>query len=386
MQLKLDALQKVVKDTLVEERAAATLKAEISRVFGPAVIVEGKLESVVASANDWLDVLDRTGRSSRLSFKPSVTASFLDYTHPEVRKFAARVCPEHFLAKMINDRNPDVRAAVAGRLSLNSIREMIKRFPKDDQLRSIFRQKKLHEAGVAKPEVKPIGIDPVDGAERLGDATRTQPGPELSEAWYKNLAERFLHNYGQNIEYAWEELAVRRYCSSVKATSLIEIDETKLLKSIKDLIREKEDNYMERNALKETLSWLEGQEKQENLREGILPELVEDVDPVAALVHSGIAGEAFVSRAAKLFRVQESMLPMAIRKYRLGEGSAKQTLVPIIGMLPHNHGFRSIDERALDMFCESWSKRQQIAGEPLKLEWTTHPSDCNKIGFSCILK
>jgi len=386
MRLKLNELQKLVKKTIDDEKVAVALKEEIARVLGPAVITEGKLHDVVASANDRLDVLDRTGRTGSLVWESKVTSLWINYSNPEIRKFAARVCPEKYLDQLGGDKNPSVRAAAASRMSLNSIREMIKRFPADDQLRSIFRQKKLTEAGLTKPETRPLGSDPVDGKERMGDLARTQPGPELSEAWYKSHASKFLHDYGQNIEYAWEETAVHRFCSSVKATSGVEIDEGKLLETIKKLIEEKEDRAMERDSLKETLKWLEGQEEIERLQEGVLPDLSEDVDAVRDLVQSNLAGEQYLEAAAKVFKVQESMLPLGIRKYRLGEGNARQTMVPCIGMLPGTTGFRAIDERALDIFCEHWSRRQQLAGEPLRLEWSTHPTDMNKISFSCILK
>jgi hypothetical protein len=195
-----------------------------------------------------------------------------------------------------------------------------------------------------------------------------------------------MHDYGQNIEYCWEETAVRRFCSSTRATSGVEIDEAKLLKAVKQLIKEKEDMAIERDALKETLSWLQRQEEQELLSEGVIPDMTEAADPVEELMGRGLTNEQFLGSASKLFRVQEGMLPMGIRKYRLGEGSARQTMVPVIGMLPHRHGFRAVDERALDAFCEAWTKRQQMAGEPLRLEWTTHPTDVNKISFTCILK
>ena len=77
---------------------------------------------------------------------------------------------------------------------------------------------------------------------------------------------------------------------------------------------------------------------------------------------------------------------MSIRKWRMAEGSARQTRVPCIGMLPHKGGFRAVDERALDMFCEAWGRQQALVGEPFRLEWVGHPSDVNKIGFTCILK
>lgn len=387
MRLNLGELQKVVNRTLDEEKAAQALKSEIGRVLGPSVVTEGKFVDVVAAANDHLDVLDRTGRSGLVEFKSTLVASFLDYRDSEVRKFAARVCPEKYLPRMKNDRSPEVRAAVAARLSPPAVREMMRRFPQDDQLRVIFRQKKrLLEAGLPKPAVEPMGHDPVEDAERMGDVARTAPGLELSDSWYHQLAMKFLHDMGRNIEYAWEELAVRRYCASTKATSGVEVDETKLLKCIKDMIEEKEDDAMERDALKETLSWLKAQETQDNLNEGVLPDLSEDVDPVRDLMVANLVGEQFLEQASKLFKVQEAMLPMSIRKYRLGEGNMRQTTVPVIGMLPHKFGFRALDERALDRFCEAWTQHQAIAGEPLKLEWTNHPTDMNKVGFTCVLK
>lgn len=386
MRLNLGTLQRVVKTAIDEGKAVEVLKEEINRVFGHTVITEGKIERVAMAANDWLDVLDRTGRSRRLEFKPAATVSFLDYAHPEVRKFAVRVVPEKFLSKMVTDQSSEVRAAVASRVPLNTVREMIKRFPNDDQLRSIFRTRKLHEAGLSQPETQPIGHDPVAGKERLGDVVRTHHGPELSEAWYHENALRLMNDYGHNIEYAWEELAVHRFCNSVKATSGVDIDEARLLKSVKSVIKEKEDMAMERNALKETLSWLEDLSEKEDLQEGLMPEISEDVDPVQGLLQSDLSSEQFLQHAAQLFSIQESMLPLGIRKYRLGEGNARQVLVPCLGTLPHDQSFRAVDERALDVFCEYWSRKQALAGEPLRLGWSNHPTDVNKISFNCTLK
>jgi hypothetical protein len=386
MRLKLDDLQKVVKKTLDEERAVEALKQEIKRVLGPSVLTEGKLEEVAANANAWIDVLERTGRSGRMDFLTQVTAGFLDHRHPEVRKFAARVVPEKFLGRLANDSDVGVRHIVATRVPLATVREMMKKFKNDDQLRTIYRQRKLHEAGVAQPKVEPMGHDPVDGAEAMGSASKTPKGPELSESWYAQQAWNLLHDYGRNIEYAWEELAVRRFCSSVKATSLVEVDEVKLLKAVKDLIKEREDMAMERNALRETLDWLEKQaEEQDRLDETMIPELKEVDDSVRNLVESGATPEQYIERAMALFRIQESQLPAAIRKYRLGEGNRTIAKVPMIGWLPHGGSFRAIDERALDIFCEHWNRRQQMAGEPIKIRWSTHPVDLSKVGFSVSL-
>lgn len=386
MRLNLDELQRVVRKTLDEERAVEALKGEISRVLGPVVVTEGrKLEEVAAAANDWLDVLERTGRSNRLDFLSNVSTAFLDHRDPEVRKFAARIVPERFLGKLTTDRDSAVRAAVASRVPLPAVIEMMKKFRNDDQLRTIYRRRKLHEGGISKPKVEPMGTDVSLDAEPLGDTVKQHPGSELSEAWYEQQANRFLHDYGQNIEYAWEELATHRFCSSVKATSGVEIDETKLLKSIKSLIKEKEDLAMERNALRETLAYLDKQAAAEKLDESVLPELDLIDDPVRKMVESGKSGEEYLTEMSLMFRIQEAMLPSALRKYRLGEGNARVTTMPIIGYLPHGGNFRSIDERALDKFCESWNKRQALAGEPIRLKWSTHPENVSKVSFSCQL-
>jgi regulator of replication initiation timing len=393
MRLNLGELQAVVKRTLDEERAVEALKQEIKRVLGPAVIIEGKLEEVTASANAWMDVLDRTGRSSNMDFTPLVTTGFLDHRHPAVREFAARVVPEKFLGKLTKDPESRVRHIVASRVPLPVVREMLKSFKNDDELRLIYkRRKKLHEAGIAQPKVEPMGHDPgIEGrlSEPMGKSAKQAPVPDLSENWYKHMAWRLMHEYGRNIEYAWEELAVRRLCSSIRATSLVEVDAAKLLKHVKDLIKEKEELAMERNALRETLAWLDKQAEQEKLDEALnentLPELKEVDDPVRALVESRVTPEQFIEHAKVLFRIQEGQLPMAIRKYRLGEGNTKVTAMPVIGWLPHGGSFRAIDERALDMFCEHWNKRQAADGEPVRLKWSTHPTDISKVGFSAML-
>jgi len=386
MHLKLNSLQKLLDRTLDEERHGQELKAEIGRVLGPVVVTEGRLHEVVAAANDRLDVLTRTGRIDALEWESRLTPKWLDHRDPEIRKFAARIVPERFLSRAANDRSPEVRAAAAGRLSLNAIREMIKRFPKDDGLRAIFRQKKLHEAGIKKPAQQPIGHDPTKDKERLGDTVRTGQGPELTEAWYQAQAQNLMYEYGKNIEHSWEEIAVHRYCVSLRETSGVEVDEMKLLKNVQRLIKEKEDMALKRDALNETLTWLKGQAEHELIEEGMMPEFKEQVDEVWTLVESQLTRDQYLERAARVFQIKESIMPLGIRKYRLGEGNAKQTLVPCVGWLPHHGSFRPVDERALDVFCENWNRRQAQAGEPMRLEWTVHPSDQGKVGFTCILK
>lgn len=387
MRLRLEELQRVVKRVVDEERAAEALRTEVNRVLGPAVIAEGRVEVVAEMANDRIDVLERTGRASRLSFKPSVMIRWLNHTSPEVRKFAARVVPEKFLTRMTGDKDSAVRATVARRLPIRAVSEMLKKFPHDDELGVIYRQKKLAEAGIKQPAEESLGHDPVEDAERLGDSMKQDEGAELSEQWYRDCALKFMMDYGGNIEGSWEEVTARRYCASLKATSGIELDEAKLLKAIKQLIKEREDRVLERSALKETLAWLKGREERELLSEtAAMPVISEETDPVRELVEGNLTPVTFIDKANRLFRVQESMLPAGIRKHRLGEHSAQVTRVPVVARLPHGRGFRAIDERALDLYCKHWNERQQLRGEPLKLEWSNHPGEGGKISFNVILR
>src|SRR5262249_30072329 len=124
----------------------------------------------------------------------------------------------------------------------------------------------------------------------------------------------------------------------------------------------------------------------ELLQEAAMPVISKDVDEVRDLVEGNLTPTTYLSEASRLFKVQEATVPAGIRKYRLGERNAKPEQVPVIGYLPHGRGFRAVAERALDMYCAHWNDRQQLQGEPLKLEWSNHPESVNKISFNVILR
>jgi len=386
MRVSLKTLQSLVEGAINEDRAANALRSEVSRVMGPAVIVEGNTQQIAEAANEWLDVLERTGRSSRLSFNSSVMSRYVGHSDPHVRKFAARVVPEKYLSAMSNDKNHAVRAAVARRVPIDAVKEMLKKFPRDDSLRTIYKQKRLDEAGIATPKAQDEPFD-MYGEDRMGDASRSGDGLELSEQWYQTKALKLIQDYGGNIEYSWEEIAVRRLASSMKATSNVEIDESKLLKAVKKLIEDKEDKHLERDAIKETISWLKKQDDNALLSEGSEHDFIEESDVVAEMMQFGSTPQTFIEKANDIFKIKESSYPAHFRKYRLGEDHVKTDSIPVIGYLPHNKGFRSLDERALDSYCKNWSDRQRMSGkEPLKLEWRVHPDQVGKISFTVILK
>jgi hypothetical protein len=385
MRIRIEELQALVQRAIDEDRSISLLRNEVKRVLGPAVIVEGSVEQLAEATNDRLDVLDRTGRSSRLDFDKNVFVGLIAHKNSGVRKLAARVLPEKFINRMVFDKNSAVRSTIARRLQVGAVSAMLKKFPHDDELRLIYKHKKLAESGVKQPKVVDEPFD-MYGEERLGDAVKQSDGPDLSEQWYKTRAINLMRDYGRNIEHAWEETATRQYAANVKATSGIEIDETKLLDAIKELIKEKEDIVLERDALKETLAWLRSKDD-ELLVESNCSIIDEgEKDPVMTLVSEDRSSQSYIDEANKLFNIKESTLPQTIRKYRLGEQDMRSENIPIIGLLPHELGFRSIDEKALDMYCECWNKQQLMRGEPLKLAWSVHPEQVNKISFNVVLR
>jgi hypothetical protein len=381
MDLKIQTLQKIVKQVLAEEKSLEFLRVEIARELGKTSVTEGKIEFIAESANNQIDIMEHSGQAGDMNFRTSVMMKFAGHSDPQVRKLVARTVPIRLLGTLKYDKNASVRAAVARRLPAASIKEVRKRYPNDNVLRTIYSEKRVTEAGIPQPKVVNEPFDMY--GEKLGDAGKQQYADmELSDTWYAERAKSFLRDFGQNIEYQWEEIIAKRYCSSIKATTGVEIDEQKLYKAIKDAIEAKEDLKLKRDALQETVSYLNGSQS-------IMPVISEEIDPVRSLYESDVSPQQYIDEANKLFRIQESQLPSSIRKYRVGEiknNGVLTTPIPVIGRLPHGNGLRSLDEQALDKYTRHWNNRQAMQGEPIKIVWGPHPTDDGKIGFSASLK
>jgi hypothetical protein len=386
MRLRLETLQAVVKQTLAEERAVDALREEVTRVLGPSVVTEGKLEHLAQEANYQLELLERTGRSLSETFKPSLMLKFANNKSADVRKLVARTIPSKFVSKLTADKDPAVRAIVAKRMPYSTVREMVRRFPGDDELRLIAKRKKLQESGLPKPKEQD-GPFEMYHDERLGDAGRTNDtGLDLSEQYYESLANKLISDYGGNMEGQWEAPLAHRYCSSVKATSGVEIDEQKLYKEIMKQIEEKDDRTLERYALKECIAGLRESASRDEGSEAYMPVISEEIDPVEELVESNMSSSQYIDAATKLFCVKESTMPMSLRKYRVTEGLTGEQLVPCKATLPHKNGIRSIDERALDTFVKHWNTRQAMNGEPIKINWGPSPTYPGAVSFNVELK
>jgi len=384
MHLKLKELQQVAKKTIKEEQKYATIREEFFRVFGPPVMVSKNCDRVAEAVNEQLDLSEAFRREvQRGSVKTSVLIEASISNSAALRKVAARLLPEKMVVRLLEDPSSSVRCAAAKRLPYEAIRESIKKFPNDDQLLTIARQKKLQEAGLPDPEEVDEPFD-MYGEEPLGDSVKTHKSDkDLPDTWYKRLAHKICSDYGGNLEGNWEETIATRIVASHYSTTGVKLDRDKLLNSIYDCIKEREDEVLGEGSLRAIARRLM---KESYLDSSVMPIVEEDVrDPVVDLLESNYSTAQYVDEAERLFSVKKSSVPSGIKKYRLGEGSHVETLVPVNGKIPGG-SMTSVVEQALDRYVDSWNKRQALAGEPYRLSWGPHGSGINMVGFNLELK
>jgi len=384
MHLKLEELQQVAKKTIKEEQKHASLREELFRVFGPPVMVSKNCERVAEAVNEQLDLSESIGREvQRGVVRTSVLVEASVSSSAVVRKVAARLLPSKMAARLLNDPSSSVRCAAAKRLPYGVVKEALKKFPKDDQLRSIVRQKKIHEAGLPKPKEVDEPFD-MYGEEPLGDAVKTRVSDkDLPDTWYERLAHKLCSDYGGNLEGQWEETLATRVVASHYSTTGVKLDRDKLLKSIYDCIKEREDAVLGEGSLKSIAARLL---RESYMDEPVIP-VIDEVrnDPVADLLESNYSSAQYIDEAEKIFSVRKSTVPSGIKKYRLGEGSHVETLIPVNARIPGGSMTPSV-EQALDRYVDSWNKRQAISGEPYRLSWGPHASAIDMVGFNLQLK
>lgn len=383
MHLKLEELQKVVKKTIKEEQRHAAIREELFRVFGPPVMVSKNYEKVAEAVNEQLDFHESTGRQiQRGSVKTSILVEASVADSAVVRKVAARLLPEKMAARLLNDPSSSVRCAAAKRCSYSVVKEALKRFPNDDQMKSIAKDKRLQEAGIPAPKAVEEPFD-MYGEEPLGDAVRTKYNDkDFSDEWYARLAHKLCTEYGKNLEGNWEETIATRVAASQFSVSGARIDREKLLKSIYACIKEREDAILGEGSLKAIAKRLL---REAHMDDAAMPVIEDRADPVADLFESNCSTAQYVEEAEKLFSIRKSTVPSGIKKYRLGEGHHGETLIPVNGRIPGG-SMTSTVEQALDRYVDSWNKRQALAGEPYRLSWGPHASGIDMVGFNLQLK
>lgn len=383
MHLKLEELQRVAKKTIKEEQKYTTIREELFRVFGPPVMVSKNCEKVAEAVNEQLDLFESTGREvQRSSVKISVLVEAASSNSAVLRKVAARLLPAKMSSRLLSDPSSAVRCAAAKRLPHNIVKEALKKFPNDDQMMSIVRQKRILEAGLPKPKEVDEPFD-MYGEEPLGDAVKTKVSDkDLPDSWYERFAHKLCSEYGGNLEGNWEETIATRIVASYFSTTGVKLDREKLLKSIFNCIKTREDDILGEGSLKAIAARLL---KESHLDDKVFDVIEEVDDPVKDLLESNYSSAQYVEEAEKIFSIRKSAVPSGIKKYRLGEGSHVETLIPVNGRIPCG-SMNATTEQALDRYVDSWNKRQALNGEPYRLSWGPHGSLFDMIGFNLQLK
>ena len=375
MRAKLKELRAVVEKAAAKKRIDEALRSEVIRVLGSAVVIDDDNQRLAENVNDRLDVLERTGRAKNLQFKASVLSHYINDSSSEMRRFVARVLPENYVMRMCNDVDPFVMHTVARRSPVRVVKEMYRLHSNDDELAVILEEKKQKE-------------DDDEGytlnRRRMGDLARPENSQEdeLSDVWYAEKAHKLIQDYGGNIEGQWEEIAVRRYCSSLRTTSGIEVDGKKLLKHVRDLETAHDDRTLKRYELKEVAR---------QLREGVEFDVPSEciIDDVSRNLMSSLTScernpSQFIKDVNQIFNVRESVVPAGLRKYCVSEGVSLDTMIPCSAIMPNAGSYD--DERVLDSYVKYWNRLQESRGEPIRIAWVHNPTLQGKVTFTVELK
>jgi hypothetical protein len=360
----------MVQRVVEEEKVLFSLKEEVTKALGPSIITEDReVEAICDDAMERLDVMSSMNKRPG-KFEPSLAVRMLEHKSPKVRRLGARLSPVSQLHKVMNDKSSQVRSEVAKRVELHELKEMLKRFPGDENIRYIY------EAREDEAEFDMYGED------RLGDVVKQQDEQELTELWYESLARDLVHKYKHQTEGSWKHTAVARYVSSVKATSGVDIDGEKLLEAIDDIIEERDEELLSAPMLRDLRENFDRQAIKEStyftMGEG-------EADIVSDLVNSRLGPVEYLSHAVEVFSVKEGRVPRAVARIAITEGVSSTMTVPVSGQLPHE-GFRSIDEQALDLFVECWNKRRSMEGNPLRISWAMDSESDDGIVFDTTMR
>lgn len=92
-------------------------------------------------------------------------------------------------------------------------------------------------------DVKKNGEPDLSRAEKLCKVSRQSDLPELSDAWYENQAELFIHDFNdfRNDTQHWEETAVNAFVGSLQSAFGNIIDREKLFKAVEKKLKERDD-------------------------------------------------------------------------------------------------------------------------------------------------
>lgn len=366
IKLRLKHLQKAAKTTLDDKKSIIALQKEAKEVFGQTFLLSNKLSGLVETINSHLDNLDRTGRS--VKFNDSTLLKLAEHHNSGLRKIVARTLSERFVKKFINDKNSEVRCAAAKRLPLKIIKEMVARYPSDDQLTVIYENR-----------TRLVEEFDMYGEEPLGEDGKTYVDDDsLSDEWYATKAKNIYDDYRGSsvIDVQWQATAVNSFCNHMKASSLIDIDRQKLLDCVNDIDEAVDDDHAARSAppsgkLKESLlrSMSDGLRKSILTESNEMPPLFIPVDETKRLIENKTYDSVYVKSAVELFNIKMKPVSDKIKTRYIGDGIVFSD-TPATGVIPECKTSRLNTERALDTFVSSWNTMQKQATSPVRIDWS----------------
>lgn len=319
MRLKLRELKNVVDGARADEADLIALREEVTRSFGPTVLVNVDITRLAENINDRLDVLEHTGRSGTVTLRLSTLNKLSSHKLAELRRVAARLLPEQYLGKMTSDPDSYVRHAVAKRVRSPLIKKMLSESP-DDELMITYRKKRLIEQ---KEE---------DVKKRLGDDVKQQDNQELSDQWYVSAAHKAISDYNHNIEGQWDESWVARYCSSVKATNGVDVDPKKLWDEIQDQLTQRDDELLGKYSLKETIELL--RENSDRSDDNIKSE-------TKNVLRGAKSSKQYLREVNEMYAVSRRVI--------------NNFTIPIHCRVPHDGEISTLDESVLDAYTSRWN-------------------------------
>lgn len=380
MSLKIEHLKETLQAAEAEARAWNKLKEELKAILGPTFDTTQRFKVIVEDANQRLDAFEKKDRFVNGSISEDLIETFMGHPNYNVRKLVARFAAvgSSTQKKFLHDSSPAVRFTSARTATVSMLSEATKLFPHDDNLQSVLRQKTLNENAIWKHNEYSFAMPAHD--EKPSKAVKNPAAvSELSNAFYETLALKFLSDYGTNLEYTWEEVLVKRYCSSVRATSLVEIDAKKLYETIIKKINEKEQRALD-------LQRVSLREVAERLRESEFDGYDESPDAREELLNFAGSDREFMLKVESVYSMLNSNIPPGIKKYRLAEGNKGEVKIPMKASVPNGTSVSLVDEKVLDKYVETWNRVQSLQGEPLKLDWHHDAIDASKVSFSVVLK
>jgi hypothetical protein len=277
---------------------------------------------------------------------------------------------------MMKDSSEVVRSAVAKRLPIDLVQEMLRKFPRDEGLMLIERTKRLEEKGMPNPKIDDEEFD-IYGEEPMAELIGDIDHPGLTDAWYTTVAEKMVHFYGANIEGQWEEIAVKRYCDSVWSMG-VEVDYEKLLDAVFDILETRTDKALEEGSFASLAARLRSEDFE------VMPIISETTDVVTSLASSNLSSSEYIKKFEETFSVCHATSNNPA--YRILKEGNEKVVHPISAKLPGKI-VRSVDERAIDTYVNAWNSRQQLSNKvPYKLVWAHDAESYDIVNFNLELK